>query len=248
MTEAEWFACVDPDRMQEFLRRAVRPSDRKFRLFGSACCRRIWGLLDERNRQAVVVVERFADGLATEADLRCARDIARQGRDAARAALESGGGAAAGGAWLGACATLHGAAGGTAWKAALHAADSAAEAPSWVTAAAATGAAAWSPDWDADEAAPWAAARKNTLTREEREQANLLRDIFGNPFRACAAPHSCSGAVIQLAEALYAGADCAFALHDALLEDGQAELAHHFHATTCHPKGCWAVDVLLNKE
>jgi hypothetical protein len=247
MTEAEWFTCADPDRMQEFLRRAARPSDRKFRLFGSACCRRIWSLLERRNRQAVEIIERFADGLATEADLRQARDVARQGRDAARAVLESGG-TATGGAWLGACATLHGAAAGTAWKAALHAADSAAEASSWVTAATATGAARRRADADADQTAPWTAARKATLTGEEREQATLLRDIFGNPFRPYPTAPFWSGAVLRLAEALYAGADCAFALHDALLEAGHADLAHHFHGRQWHPKGCSVVDLILGKE
>jgi hypothetical protein len=52
--------------------------------------------------------------------------------------------------------------------------------------------------------------------------------------------------VVQLAESVYAGQDCAFALHDALLEADNAELAAHFLEAS-HPKGCWAMDVILGK-
>jgi hypothetical protein len=40
MTEAEWLACDDPQKMLAFLR--GRASERKFRLFTCACCRRAW--------------------------------------------------------------------------------------------------------------------------------------------------------------------------------------------------------------
>ena len=71
MTEAEWMECADPAQMLEFLRGET--SDRKLRLFAVACCRAILDLLPHQgSRQAIEVAERFADGLATEQEMRTA--------------------------------------------------------------------------------------------------------------------------------------------------------------------------------
>jgi hypothetical protein len=58
---------------------------------------------------------------------------------------------------------------------------------------------------------------------------------------------SFSPTVMQLAQSLRAGDDCAFALHDALLECGHSDLAHHFRSAH-HPQGCWAIDLILGKQ
>src|SRR5205823_980698 len=72
MTEREWLICTDPNLMLRGL--AGRVSERKLRLFGAACCRRIWHLLpDRRSRAAVEVAERYADGLADERERAKAR-------------------------------------------------------------------------------------------------------------------------------------------------------------------------------
>src|SRR5262245_46873194 len=67
MTEAEWLACCDPTPMLEFL--GDKASDRKFRLFAVACCRRLWRLLDDDARSALEVAERCAEGAVSVYDL-----------------------------------------------------------------------------------------------------------------------------------------------------------------------------------
>jgi hypothetical protein len=72
VTESEWLQCSDIPTLLDYL--VDRASSRKFRLFGSACCRRLWPLLaDERARNAVCLAERYADGLATEEEVEIAR-------------------------------------------------------------------------------------------------------------------------------------------------------------------------------
>jgi hypothetical protein len=70
MDDDAWLAGSDPDAMLA----AVLPtaSERRLRLFGCACCRRVWHLLrDRRSRQAVEAAERFADGLTFKEVLSC---------------------------------------------------------------------------------------------------------------------------------------------------------------------------------
>jgi hypothetical protein len=80
LPETEWQACSEPMGLLVALRGT--DSDRKWRLFAVACCRRIAHLMtDERSRRAVEVAARFADGAATEAELEAARSAAQQALD-----------------------------------------------------------------------------------------------------------------------------------------------------------------------
>jgi len=77
MTEQEWLDCGDPTRMQQFLDGKV--SERKARLYRSACSRHIWELLiDPRSRTSVEVAERYADSQASPEELHQARIAAGQ--------------------------------------------------------------------------------------------------------------------------------------------------------------------------
>ena len=74
MTEAEWLACPDPQRMLEFLR--GKASERKLRLFACGCCYRLhdlWGMMGGC-LEAVEFANRYADGGATREDLKLAQD------------------------------------------------------------------------------------------------------------------------------------------------------------------------------
>jgi hypothetical protein len=68
MTEAEWLDCTDPTVMLGFARQwRSGSSDRKLRLFACALCRRLEDRsIDAEGRRAIDVMERLADGLATE--------------------------------------------------------------------------------------------------------------------------------------------------------------------------------------
>src|SRR4051812_34635061 len=71
-TESDWQTCTDPDVLLRYVR--DRTSARKLRLFACACCHRLDHLLvDDRSRQALDISERYADGIATEDELRRAQ-------------------------------------------------------------------------------------------------------------------------------------------------------------------------------
>jgi mannitol/fructose-specific phosphotransferase system IIA component (Ntr-type) len=89
MTRRDWLACTDPAAMLLLLRDRRLLTQRKARLFGAACCRRLWHLLSEEGRRAVEAIERHADGLAGWEEL-----------DAARRAFTAGLGGASGPASL----------------------------------------------------------------------------------------------------------------------------------------------------
>lgn len=78
MTEEHRFACDDPMLMLQFLQESGRASDRKLRLFACACYRRKVAL-HAFTREVVEVVERLADGLATDDELEIAYDQAWRG-------------------------------------------------------------------------------------------------------------------------------------------------------------------------
>jgi hypothetical protein len=85
MSETEWLNATDPSNMVEWLgvssQEGITISDRKWRLFAVACCRRAWSSLGKQGRKAVEVSEKFADGLSSESTLVAVHAVLR-GRDA----------------------------------------------------------------------------------------------------------------------------------------------------------------------
>jgi hypothetical protein len=213
MTEEEWLACRKPGHLLIHLH--ARPNPRKERLFACACCRHVWQLLsDPRSRRAVEVSERFADGLATIAELTAARIAAKTAlAERGYANLDPG-----------SCVAL----------AALTSVDGK------------TGAA---------HSVRRAFGRKGDplCLIEQDYQCQVIRDIFGNPFRPVTLdPAWLTANVVGLAQSIYdeRAFDRLPILADALEDAGctNADLLAHCRSQQEHARGCWAVDLLLGKQ
>ena len=109
---------------------------------------------------------------------------------------------------------------------------------------------AWEVAWDA------LYAEGEANDRENRAQAALLLDVFGNPFRlAQVNPHWLAwneGTIPKIARSIYdarAFEDLPI-LADALLDSGCDDEAIISHCRTPgpHVRGCWVIDLLLGKE
>jgi hypothetical protein len=95
-----------------------------------------------------------------------------------------------------------------------------------------------------------------TCTEEKGAQSDVLRDIFGNPYRPSTAASAWltwdGGTVPKLAAAIHD--ERAFGrlpvLADALEDAGctDAELLAHCRSGGAHVRGCWAVDWILGKH
>jgi hypothetical protein len=227
MTEAEWLNCVDPQEMLAVLR--GKASDRKLRLFAVACCRRIWQLLpDERSRQAVEVAERYADAGATEEELESASDAACAVWDADMERATTGEG------------KRNGLGDGFPCIASLAAYNVTVPPGWWGAAPAFVG-----PDMTAREVS------HNTRV-EGITQCVLLRDIFGNPFRSVTLdPTWVTPDVLALARAIYDETDFGRMpqLAESLERSGctNADILTHCRGLGPHAKGCWVIDLILDK-
>jgi hypothetical protein len=71
MTQEQWFAESNPDKLLAFVSRSGRPiaRDRRCRLFACACARSVWQLLPTDARSALQISERLAEGHATPTDM-----------------------------------------------------------------------------------------------------------------------------------------------------------------------------------
>jgi hypothetical protein len=253
MTEAEWLGGQDLTRMLHFVRlyfqnpRSV--GDRKLRLFAVACCRLIaHALSDPRSREAVEVAERAAEGMAGAEELRAAYARASAAADAFGMRTKTAGSPS---------------------RVAQFAAEAvpiaaAKRVANWIGGALVTAEAPAGTRWPDD-----AAGQMNVLrgiasdavyqARVAAAQAMipmLLRDVCGNPFRPVVADQEWlawnDGAVRKLALAI--NDDRAFdrlpVLADALEDAGctAPDLLGHLRGPGPHTRGCWALDLLLEKQ
>jgi hypothetical protein len=242
-------------------------SDRKFRLLASAACRRVWHLLeDERSRRGVEAAELHADGLIDDVKLDAALIDAFDASEAAtyredpptvfvpRCNLadsvmsltqppttrdpETGRSLVAYRGWE-AFAMISGAM-------AILRPESVIEAVPYV---------------EGDITFGFGIVHTETLSLDEQlAQADLIRDVFGNPFRPVSFdPAWRTSAVLSLSQAAYdkrnlpsgeLDPDRLAVLSDTLEEAGCGDLGilGHLRGRGPHLRGCWAVDLLLGKE
>jgi hypothetical protein len=88
---------------------------------------------------------------------------------------------------------------------------------------------------------------EQALAEPARITCGLIREVLGNPFSELKFPKCWPAAVQGLARSLYEGEDCRLPLRDLLLDADQSDLAEHFQQEW-HPRGCWALDILLKKK
>jgi hypothetical protein len=194
-------------------------SNRQLRLFGCACVRLTWALVGKPSPSAVETAEMFADNFATKAALRRARGDVRTKRHALDVADVRTG-------------------------------------PQW--------GAYWLTEVVASENAYGSVLsemiRLSEILLLDRNAwsklCGLLRDVYGNPFqRVIPNPQWRKwndATVLKIAEGMYA--DRAFdrmpILHDALLDASCADeaLLSHCRNPEGHVRGCWAIDLILDKH
>jgi hypothetical protein len=87
---------------------------------------------------------------------------------------------------------------------------------------------------------------------EKEPHSNIIRDVFGNPFRVVMVePAWLTSNVVSLAQTIYD--DRAFdrmpLLGDAIEETGcdSSDILDHCRSQVEHVRGCWVVDALLGK-
>jgi hypothetical protein len=230
MTEQEWLTCTNADPMIGFLfcSQDRKGSDRKELLFGCACARRVWDLLtDERSRTAVEVAERLADGLGSDKEVEAACD----GVKAAIITAIKDHGQGSLEAWA-ACVLTH------------------AFGPPYMVSYQAIVLIDALAYWSGQEE-----CRESDREEESAAQADLLRELFGNPFRPVTiAPATLawnSETIPKLAQDIYGSRafDRLPILADALEEAGctDADILGHCRLPGEHVPGCWVVDAILSK-
>jgi hypothetical protein len=240
MTEEEWLSATGPyDMLMSF---PAKEDSRKLWLFGCACLRRAWDLIrDQRARNCIEAAERFVDGQATR------QEVNEKWEEFLSAAEGDEGDELQEFRGFDICEALRNLICFVDPAASLSVASEVAEG---MGSAAASALDRTAPDSQSEERTNiWHKAE----TEEHGVQAELLRHIFGNPFRPLAVnPTWQTSNVLALAQAIYT--DRAFErlpiLADALEDAGcdKADILDHCRQPGEHVRGCWVVDLVLGKS
>jgi hypothetical protein len=231
MTESEWLACAEPEKMLDVLNQ--QRACRKLRLFALACCRRHWDVLSRDVRHALEVAERFVDDSASASDLDGAWQVAlHSGSDRNVQAL-----------WI------------AAWDAATNTRPPHAAAADVVRMSLSI---ARQPVERSHRELSMPSdmlfeAREAVTKPKKMGLCKLLREIAGNPLRPITLnPTWGTPTVTGLALAI--DEEQRFedlpVLADALEEAGctDTEILTHLRGPGPHVRGCWVIDLLLGKQ
>jgi hypothetical protein len=218
-------------------------SERKLRLLACACCRCIWPLLaDEKSRKAVEIAEHFADEAATHELFKAAGADASRAFQEARSALQSLNTTRALATSQGAEAVLK--------LMRVNVWAGVEDVPILALTAAKT-AAHKGDDAEIEELEIPSSKKMSKATA--RRFAQAIFDVVGDPF----APATFEGAwrtgpPMDLANRIYNNRefDQLNALGDALAAAGCATetILNHCSAPGIHFRGCWVLDLVLDKK
>jgi hypothetical protein len=262
MTEAEWLACTDPEKMLAFLR--GNTTERQLRLFAVACCRRVWDrLLNERSRWAVEVIERHVERQASDDQKQTAVAEAEQAYRAVKEQVLA--------SFVGpelahrASQMPRGLFDLTNRQTALEAHNAADGDPLVLAASAVWTATSLEADF-VEAGYSLLDSAMNTANQtsdpapnpqaEKTAQASMLQDIFANPFRPVTLDPAWltwnGGLPVSMAQRMYDSRDFSDipVLADALEEAGcsDPDILGHCREPGEHVRGCWVVDLLLGKS
>jgi hypothetical protein len=235
VTEAEWLACTRPEPMLRFL--WGKASDRKLRLFAAARCRLFgpdwngwWPI-----REAVDAAEQLSDGLSPAGQLtRFHRPWEEFRRELSSNTIDPHGGST------------------------VLLPDSLGLVLVQIVSSPEAGSAARNVLYDDLES--YFIGTWKDGPRERRAECQLLREVFGNPFRpATISPAWRTPSVVSLAQATYDNrtlptgtlepsrrAVLADALEDAGCDN--TDILKHLRGPGPHVRGCWPLDLVLGKE
>ena len=240
MNRTDWLSSNDPLPMLDWLRESGH--DRKLRLFGCACCRRLEELFWKEGPRLIQQIER-GEELAEAGGLsvRPSRDIWLGGERVLFVPGERAGPTDRHGVPALVANVIAALAGEAAWNVAREVV---------------TASRAWLRAWAKRQGGrDWRDRANDWLDAENRAQAALVRDVFGHLWHAgpvYLANLTDSGPAMQLARTIYA--ERSFSelpvLADALEDGGctNVELLDHCREPAEHVRGCWLVDALLGKS
>ena len=230
MNESKWMSCVEPNEMLFYLRSAgenrKKCGRKKLRIFGCYCARRVEGWMSARGRCWVEMGEKLIDGHRTTGEY-----------DPDEPDFS----------WF----EFHSA----------RRVETSADNAGRLTASrnilvAAMGAAGGALSAIASNAELHHKDVDSLIAAERIVQADLLRDIFGNPFRPSTIASEWltwnNATVPKLAQTIYDDRryDIMPILGDALEDAGctDAQILDHCRGPGPHVRGCWVVDLILGKE